>query len=209
MAYSHIWYHSEMPQDLIDIMCRELSKFDVDMEESVILSTEMNTVTDFKIRSSKNTWIKGYHWIHGLVWHYINLANRTNFLYDIENIDGYSVQYSTYFPGNFYTWHSDSNIDDSYKPINERALMSNIAQDQVNVLGESSRKLSFSLQLSDESEYDGGELQLMSSAGNIFTMPKQKGSMIIFDSRLTHRVRKVKSGIRKSLVGWAVGPRWR
>ena len=33
--------------------------------------------------------------------------------------------------------------------------------------------------------------------------------MILFDSRTQHRVLKVKSGVRKSIVGWTVGPRWR
>jgi PKHD-type hydroxylase len=32
---------------------------------------------------------------------------------------------------------------------------------------------------------------------------------MLFDSRTPHRVRKVRSGLRKSLVGWVVGPRWK
>ena len=39
--------------------------------------------------------------------------------------------------------------------------------------------------------------------------PKQRGTMIVFDSRVRHRVRKIKSGTRKSIVGWVVGPRWK
>ena len=42
-----------------------------------------------------------------------------------------------------------------------------------------------------------------------FYNPKQKGIIAFFDSRTPHRVRKVKSGMRKSLVGWVVGPRWK
>ena len=38
---------------------------------------------------------------------------------------------------------------------------------------------------------------------------KEKGTIIIFDSRMRHRVRKVKSGTRKSIVGWVEGPRWK
>ena len=65
------------------------------------------------------------------------------------------------------------------------------------------------MQLTDESEYEGGEVQVMDSTGDLYSVPKERGSITIFDSRLTHRVRKVRSGVRKSLVGWAVGPRWR
>ena len=69
--------------------------------------------------------------------------------------------------------------------------------------------VSFVMQLTDESEYEGGEVQVMDSTGELYSVPRERGAVIIFDSRLTHRVRKVRSGIRKSLVGWAVGPRWR
>lgn len=65
------------------------------------------------------------------------------------------------------------------------------------------------MQLSDEDEYEGGELQLLDPTGHLYTVPKERGTISIFDSRLSHRVRKVKSGCRKSLVGWVVGPRWR
>ena len=46
-------------------------------------------------------------------------------------------------------------------------------------------------------------------AGERYFAPKQKGTLIVFDSRTKHRVRTVKSGLRKSLVGWVVGPRWK
>ena len=42
-----------------------------------------------------------------------------------------------------------------------------------------------------------------------FLVPKSRGTVIVFDSRTPHRVTPVESGIRKSLVGWVVGKRWR
>ena len=42
-----------------------------------------------------------------------------------------------------------------------------------------------------------------------FLVPKTRGTVIVFDSRTPHRVTPVESGIRKSLVGWVVGKRWR
>jgi len=65
------------------------------------------------------------------------------------------------------------------------------------------------LQLSDEDDYEGGELQFMDDDDQLYTAPKKKGTIIIFDSRVKHRVRKIKNGTRKSLVGWVVGPRWK
>ena len=58
-------------------------------------------------------------------------------------------------------------------------------------------------------DYRGGEVEFINSAGERYFAPKQKGTLIVFDSRTKHRVRTVKSGLRKSLVGWVVGPRWK
>lgn len=210
MAYSSIWYFSKIPIELTDLICREVSSFDNELQTSEIIQTTNNQLDiDRRRRSSKHSWIPSSHWIHGLLWHYVTLANRDNFLYDIECIDGGMVQYTKYNKGDFYAWHSDTLIDYSYKPKYTRTETESIAEDKFNLLGESSRKLSFVMQLTDESEYEGGEVQVMDSTGELYSVPKERGAVIIFDSRLTHRVRKVRSGVRKSLVGWAVGPRWR
>jgi PKHD-type hydroxylase len=71
------------------------------------------------------------------------------------------------------------------------------------------RKLSFSLLLSDPDEFEGGNLQFMDEAGKTYFAPRQKGALILFDSRAQHRVQKVTKGTRKSIVGWTVGPRWK
>jgi Rps23 Pro-64 3,4-dihydroxylase Tpa1-like proline 4-hydroxylase len=211
MAYSSVWYFSKMPEELTELICKYINDFDASFKDSQVLKTNVyeGNDTNKNIRSSKHAWIESNHWIHGLVWHYISLANKSNFLYDIDSIDGNTIQYTKYDPGDFYTWHADTVIDYAYKPELTRSTQNNIAQDKVNVMGESSRKLSFVMQLSDSDEYEGGELQLLDQNKNSFIMPKERGSMIVFDSRLSHRVRKIKSGIRKSIVCWAVGPRWR
>ena len=49
----------------------------------------------------------------------------------------------------------------------------------------------------------------MDEAGNSYIAPRQKGSIMLFDSRTPHRVHKVTRGVRKSIVGWVVGPRWK
>lgn len=69
----------------------------------------------------------------------------------------------------------------------------------------SPRKLSLVLQLSDPSDYEGGELQLLNSA-NPITIEKKKGHIVAFPSYLLHRVTPVTKGVRKSLVIWVAGP---
>ena len=71
------------------------------------------------------------------------------------------------------------------------------------------RKLSFTVQLSNHDEYEGGNVQFINETGKVYVAPRERGQVIMFDSRTQHRVCKVRSGVRKSLVGWVVGPRWR
>ena len=72
------------------------------------------------------------------------------------------------------------------------------------------RKLSISLILSDPSEYEGGEFQIMHMGDKkMTTMKPPMGTAIIFSSTTRHRVRPIKSGKRISLVGWYGGPPFR
>ena len=130
-------------------------------------------------------------------------------LYDIECIDDESIQYTEYTEGDHYTWHADTVIDYQYQPKYHRSTQTNVAEDKHVLSGESSRKLSFVMQLSNEEDYEGGELQFHDQTKNSYIAPKKRGTIIVFDSRVSHRVRKIKSGVRRSLVGWVVGPRWK
>jgi PKHD-type hydroxylase len=138
-------------------------------------------------------------------------ANRENFLYDLTNIQGSSMQYTVYGEGQFYNWHQDLGISGFYKPnvLPGQCDPQSNAHDFITRETEYIRKLSFSLQLSDAEEYEGGQFQLLDETNRIYTAPKKRGTLILFDARASHRVRKVKNGTRKSIVGWIVGPRWK
>ena len=205
MAFLAQWYHTDLPKDIVEILEKDIQTFDKAAEESKLHGDAVDKV----IRDSKNAWIPTSHWIGGFLWHYIQRANRENFLYDLTAIDGENMQYTQYGSGQFYDWHIDAGIDTVYKPEQIIGSGSNNAADFLTVQGEYVRKLSFSLQLSDPEDYTGGEVQFMDNSRKSFFAPKQKGTIILFDSRTPHRVRKIKSGLRKSLVGWVVGPRWK
>ncbi len=70
------------------------------------------------------------------------------------------------------------------------------------------RKLSLVLQLSDPSEYDGGDLELLLEEAPL-TVKKEKGLVYAFPSYVLHQVTPVTRGVRRSLVVWLVGPRFR
>ena len=125
------------------------------------------------------------------------------------------MQYTQYEEGEFYNWHTDSNLDVHYKPdwTNPTAgdTINNLKThtDYLNKKTELVRKLSFTLQLSSPDDYEGGNIQFLNEANQKIIAPRQRGAIILFDSRTKHRVMKVTRGTRRSIVGWVVGPRWR
>lgn len=207
MALQCIWYFSDLPKEVIDSIEKDTKKY---FEPELIESRLYNDKLDKTYRNSRSTWIPSTHWISGFMWHYVLKANRENFLYDVEAFDGETLQYTNYGIGEFYNWHNDDSIANLHKPASlHNHQYGDIANDFIAENCQRIRKLSIVLQLSDPEDYDGGQVQLMDENGGTYFLPKKRGSVIVFDSRTKHRVLKVRRGIRKSIVGWVVGPRWR
>ena len=68
----------------------------------------------------------------------------------------------------------------------------------------SNRKLSFSVQLSDPNDYDGGELELKIADVTVIA-PRARGALMVFPSFMMLRAALVTRGVRRSLVGWPSG----
>ena len=192
MANTCCWYETRIPESLMKSLLDDLDKVD----ENIFIKSEVNpnnSKIKNSIRKSQHCWIPSTHWIGGFLWHYIMTANKDNFLYDISHIDTDMIQYTQYNKGDFYNWHTDMDLCDVNEP------------DQLV------RKLSFTLQLTNDDEYTGGNLEFADFDDSTyrFLVPKSRGTVIVFDSRTPHRVTPIESGTRKSLVGWVVGKRWR
>tara|TARA_B110000503_G_scaffold141124_1_gene233751 strand:- start:2225 stop:2818 length:594 start_codon:yes stop_codon:yes gene_type:complete len=71
--------------------------------------------------------------------------------------------------------------------------------------GASLRKLSFSLILSNKSEYEGGQLEIWLDSTFQYQVPQFPGSITFFPSFLLHRVTPITKGIRRVIVGWLGG----
>ena len=190
MANTCTWYETRLPKDLIENVIDQMNLVDQNTIQDSKVSMK-DPLIKYDIRKSKNSWIPTNLWIGGFLWHYIMKSNRENFLYDISNIENEVIQYTIYDKGDYYDWHTDQDI---------RTIFSS---------DQEVRKLSFSLQLSNEDDYTGGDLEFTDVDKKKFTAPKNRGCMIVFDSRTIHRVTNIESGIRKSLVGWVLGPRWK
>ena len=66
------------------------------------------------------------------------------------------------------------------------------------------RKITMSIQLSDDEDYVGGDLLILNQKSS-----RKKGSIIAFPSLLTHQVNPILKGERWSLISWAWGPQWK
>ena len=72
------------------------------------------------------------------------------------------------------------------------------------------RKISVIIQLSNPSDYEGGEFLLEDQYEQPnATELKQRGTVLCFPSFLMHTVKPVTKGIRKSLVAWIEGPKFK
>ena len=117
---------------------------------------------------------------------YFQYLNNQFYRYDLKNL--FEFQLIKYYVGGNYNWHCDYGI------APKRGM---------------SRKLSMSIQLTPPEEYHGGELQIVDYANHTLMIPGDMGTVIVFDSKLPHKVWPVVWGQRISLVGWANGPRLR
>lgn len=138
-----------------------------------------------EVRRSEIKWLENSEankWVFEQLSHVASSVNADFFGFDLTGF-GEKLQLSNYHEsrqGN-YNWHQD-----------------------FGALG-ISRKLSMVLQLSDPSEYEGGELQLLNNKTPM-SIKKQKGLITIFPSWTLHQVTPVTKGSRQTLVAWVSGP---
>jgi len=131
-------------------------------------------------------------WIFDILEYIANAINDKYYQFDLIGFDRF--QYTVYNqPGSHYTYHSDM----AFGPVFVDEL-------------KTPRKLSFSLILSDSTEYQGGDFEIIS---NDITTPtivsQQKGRVIAFPSYIAHRVTPLISGVRKAIVVWVLGPKFK
>ena len=151
-------------------------------------------------RNSDLVWLNDT-WIYKELQPYIHIANKKagwNFDWDRSE----ACQFTKYKLNQFYDWHSDSWDKAYHKPD---------TLDHGKI-----RKLSMTCQLTDGSEYEGGELEFdfrnynphMRKESKHLKQAKEilpKGSIIVFPSFVWHRVKPVTKGTRYSLVMWNLG----
>ena len=112
---------------------------------------------------------------------FIQKANRNHFGFEDIQITE-QAQFTEYPEGGFYDWHMDTDVNMQHEPP--------------------VRKISMTLLLSPENQFEGGDLELMAPGKRV---KLKQGHAIIFASFLNHRVAPVTRGVRQSLVMWFGG----
>jgi len=140
-------------------------------------------VIDIKTRTSHISWIpfKKMTDMYKDIEHIMKTTNGNHFGFDGMQITE-MAQYTEYPERGFYNWHVDNDVNCSHEPP--------------------VRKISMTCLLSHESEFEGGDLELMTE-GKIAKL--KQGHAIFFASFIRHRVKPVINGNRKSLVMWFGG----
>ena len=110
---------------------------------------------------------------------------------DIDyNIDGNTMQYITYNPGDFVAVHNDTRT----------------VKQAIDF--KTNRKLSMTVILSNPDEYTGGEF-IFDPLVKLPMKVEGKGTTALFTSHSPHSVTKILSGQRKILFIFLTGPEWR
>jgi len=116
---------------------------------------------------------------------FIQRANLNHFGFgDIRITE--QAQFTEYPEGGFYDWHMDCDVNMQHEPP--------------------VRKISMTILLNHESQFEGGELELMAPGKKA---KLSQGNAITFASFLNHRVAPVTRGVRQSLVVWFGGTPFR
>ena len=142
-----------------------------------------------QIRVTETAWLvpdEENRWLYVKMAEIVKALNERFFKFELKGFSD-PFQYTIYraAEGGHYDWHADH-----------------------GTAGPARRKLSLSVQLTDPASYEGCDLE-----ARVGKMPcsagRERGNVIAFPSYVLHRVTPITAGTRKSLVAWAVGPRFR
>ena len=153
------------------------------------IATPAGSIVDPTFRTSSIAWLNPdaeSEFVFVRLAAVVEHVNRERYGFDLVGLVE-PVQYTVYeAPSVGYEWHVD----------------------MIDAPCSLQRKLSLTVQLSDDDEYDGGELQFRDGAG-VTGAPREQGLVVAFPSWAQHRVAPVTRGTRRSLVAWIGGPSFR
>jgi len=177
-AFQHNLFTSDEIDEIHDIAA------EYRLQEAVV-GTGDSMSKDKSIRDSNIAFLRSSDqsnkWIFERITRSIIDINRQFWNFDLARIE--TLQYSEYGIGQFYREHIDMMYQSPSRAV---------------------RKLSFSIQLTDPKEYEGGDVMI--KTGTNLPIHKDLGTICFFPSYILHEVTPIKKGTRHALVGWVSGP---
>ena len=126
-----------------------------------------------------------FDWVYATLADAISRVNNEHFQFDLTHLT--ALQFTVYNGNNHSNYQKHLDLGRQFP----------------------NRKLSFSVQLSDDAEYVGGDLRFHYIKNQPEVAPREKGKIIFFPSWVVHDVTPVTQGTRRSLVGWVNGPNFK
>ena len=205
MRYNNdLKFSIQIPNFLSPEKCDELKKDIMESEQDVIgcvgdengtaILPEIRKTNEWYLRDQPNNEFrpdkvnKDWSWLQNKMFQMVNIVNDSVFHFDVDGCDD-ELKLIEYQDGGFYGWHTDFNAGSC-----------------------SNRKIVGIIQLTDPSEYEGGDVQFGiqdKDTKEWYTMEKNKGALTLFPAFLCHNVTPETKGKRYVIQELFVGDHFR
>lgn len=190
----YYWYQNGLTQEEVEKVIKLAAEIP---KHTASIGGESKKDNIKETRSSSVKWIpksSEWDWLYERMLYLAEDANNAIWKFDLISAPE-KIQYTEYYASEsgHYNWHQD--IMDGEQG--------------------SKRKVSITIQLSDDGDYKGGDLEISlggDGSGGLATnivCPRGLGVGVLFPSYMMHRVTRVTEGTRKSLVIWVGGSHYR
>lgn len=181
----YIWWEGVFTERELDILQRKAIEADAQAQVGSNAGSEHRG----DLRRSRVSWVNknpDTAWIFEKLAHAASCINAKYYNFDLTGF-GEALQLTNYDQSEhgMYGWHQDYGSAEA-----------------------PSRKLSMVVQLTDPSQYEGGNLEVLTSP-TPHVVRKQRGLIAAFPAYALHQVTPVTKGSRQSLVAWISGPAFR
>ena len=178
-------HHLQQPYVYERVFTREQCERIKEIGRSLPIWNGRSTAEDDDYRICKTSWIEETA-ASGFIYERLReVVHSVNELYGLHAAGfGEPLHYIDYSPGGLFEWHTD---------LGGGSM--------------STRKISVSIQLSDDDEYEGGDLEFCPHG--VIAEFRGLGNAIAFPAYIAHRVLPVQTGHRHALVAWIHGPAFR
>lgn len=173
-----------IPVELCDLLVKQI---DMMPKKNGYVVGDGTDIIDSELRNNRIAFLPENHWFEGIMLNHIYYANQlAKWNFEISGCQ--RLQYAEYKVGEKYDWHRDHDMYDSKHSEKDY------------------RKLTAVCQLSDSTEFEGGGTFIGDLKDSLLN---NKGDLVVFPSHILHKAGEVTNGVRKTMVCWAYGPKFK